>query len=169
MTADDDAVLARLLVGHLADLLTWLDDYPADQVDRSAVASIRESITWVINQAPAEQRAGLASGNPDGTALRTAAGLLVDVMWWLETRPDDEVDEWAAGKIQESTAASVAALSDRQRRRLLEILADLAAAERHDVRRYELRFFPFACGLLDTEPDERAPLVRGWVKPEDRR
>ncbi len=44
MTADDDAGLARLLDRHVADLFIWLDDYPEDEVDRSAVASIRQSV-----------------------------------------------------------------------------------------------------------------------------
>jgi hypothetical protein len=48
MSADGDAALARLLRGLVADLLGWLDDYPDDQVDPHAVASIRRSIDWVI-------------------------------------------------------------------------------------------------------------------------
>ena len=161
MTADDDAALARLLNRHLMDLLTWLDDYPEDQVDRSAVASVRRSIDWVLEQRP-------ASGDPDRVALKTVVGLLVDLVWWLDTCSDEQVDEGAVGNLHESAAAYLLDLSDRQRRRLLETLDDLAATEQHDGRRYELRFFPFAMGLLETEPAEPKPLVRGWVRPEDR-
>jgi hypothetical protein len=161
VTADDDATLARLLNRHLMDLLTWLDDYPEDQVDRSAVASIRRSIDRALEQLP-------ASGDPDGVALKTVVGLLVDLVWWLDTCSDEEVAEGAVGNLQESAAAYLLNLSDRQRRRLLETLDDLAATEQHDGRRYELRFFPFAMGLVDTEPAGPKPLVRGWVTAEDR-
>jgi hypothetical protein len=157
MTADD-AGLARLLDRHVADLFTWLDDYPADQVDRSAVASVRQSVNWVR----------LAAGKPDPAPLKTAVGILVDLVWWLDTCSDREVDEWAVGNLQESTATRVVELSDWQRGRLLETLNDLAAAEQHDGRRYQLRFFGFAMGLVETEPDERGPIARGWVRPEDR-
>jgi hypothetical protein len=157
MTADD-AGLARLLDRHVADLLTWLDDYPEDQVDRRAVASIRQSVN----------RVRPAAGKPDSAALKTAVGILVDLVWWLDTCSDREVDEWAVGNLQESTAACVTELSDWQRGRLLGILNDLAAAEQHDGRRYQLRFFPFAMGLVESEPDEQGPFARGWVRPEDR-
>jgi len=168
VTADDDAALARLLDRHVTDLVTRLGDYPEDQVDSSSVASIRRSIDWVSEQLPAESRGRLTSGNADGAALKTVVGLLVDLVWWLDTCSDEEVDEWAVGNIQESSAAFLLELSDWQRRRLLETLDALATTEQHAGRRYELRFFPFAMGLLDTEPDEQKPLVRGWVRPEDR-
>jgi hypothetical protein len=38
LAVPDDAELAHLLHNHVDDLLTWLDDYPADQVDPTAVA-----------------------------------------------------------------------------------------------------------------------------------
>lgn len=50
----------------------------------------------------------------------------------------------------------------------LEVLDEGAAAEQHDGRRYELRFFPFAMGLVDEEPDAEEPPVREWVHPEAR-
>ncbi len=158
MTADDDVALARLLDRHVADLFTWLDDYPEDEVDRSAVAAIRQSVDGVR----------LAAGKADPATLKTAVGILVDLVWWLDTCSDREVDERAVGNLQESTAACVTELSDRQRGRLLETLNDLAAAEQHDGRRHQLRLFPFAMGLVESEPDERGPFARGWVRPEDR-
>lgn len=168
MGADGDAALARLLHSLVADLLTWLDDYPEDQVDPNAVASIRQSIDWVIGRLPTERRDRLASGDPDPAALRTVTGLFVDLLWWLDTCEDEEVDSHVAVKLQESTAAYVDDLSDEQRRRLLEVLDELAATEQHDGRRYELRFFPFAVGLVDDEPDAEEPPVREWIRPEAR-
>lgn len=168
MTADGDAALAGLLHGLVADLLKWLDDYPDDQVNPNAAASIQQSIDWVIERLPAERRERLASGDPDPAALMTVTGLLVDLLWWLDTCEDDEVDPDVAVKLQESGAAYVDELTDEQRRRLLEVVDGLAAVEQHDGRRYELRFFPFAIGLVDDEPDAEMPPLRVWVRPEDR-
>ncbi|MFU8849396.1 hypothetical protein ACNAW0_00145 [Micromonospora sp. SL1-18] len=168
MSADGDAALARLLHSLVADLLTWLDDYPDDQVDPNAVASIRQSIDWVIDRLPAERRDRLASGDPDPAVLKTVAGLFVDLLWWLDTCGDEEVDSHVAVKLQESSVDYVDGLSDEQRRRLIEVLDELAAAEQHDGRRYELRFFPYAMGLVDEEPDAEEPRVREWVHPEAR-
>jgi hypothetical protein len=168
MSANGDAALARLLHGLITDLRRWLDDYPDDQVDPSAVASIRRSVSWVIERLPADRRDRLASGDPDPAALMTVTGLFVDLLWWLDTCEDNELDSDVAVKLQESAAAYVDELTDEQRRRLLEVLNELAAAEHHDRRRYELRFFPFAVGLVEDEPDAETPPVREWVRPEDR-
>ncbi|MGI5214387.1 hypothetical protein [Plantactinospora sp. CA-290183] len=168
MSADGDAALARLLHSIVADLLTWLDDYPDDQVDSNAVVSIRQSVDWVIAQLPAEQRNQLASGDPDLAALKTLTGLFVDLLWWLDTCEDDEVDSHVAVQLQESSAAYVDELSDEQRRRLVEVLDELAATEQHDGRRYELLFFPFAIGLVADEPWAEPPPFREWIRPEAR-
>lgn len=168
MGADRDAALARLLHSLVADLLTWLDDYPDDQVDPNAVASIRQSIDWMIERLPAERRDRLASGDPDSATLKIVAGFVVDLMWWLDTCEDEEVDSHVAVKLQEGSAAYVDDLSDEQRRRLLEVLDELVATEQHDGRRYELRLFPFAMGIVADEPDTEEPLVREWVRPEAR-
>jgi hypothetical protein len=153
----DDADLARLLHRHVADLFTWLDDYPAGQVDPAAVASVRRSLDRAIEQHP---------GGPG--SLRTAVGLLVDLMWWLDTCGDDEVDPFVAVKLQESAGACLDELSAGHRRRLVEVLDDLAAGERHVGRRYEIRFFAFAWGLVSDEPGDQAPAGRRWIRPEDR-
>ena len=168
MSADGDAALARLLHGLVMDLLTSLDDYPDDEVDPDAVVSIRQSTDWVIGRLPAEQRDRLASGSSDPATLKTAIGLFVDLMWWLDTCEDDEVDPDVAVKLLENSVAYVDGLSDEQRRRLLQIVDELAASEQHDGRRYELRLFPFATGLVDDEPDDEEPRVREWVRPEAR-
>ncbi len=168
MSADGDAALARLLLGLVTDLIKWLDDYPDDQVDPNAVASFQQSIDWVIEQLPAQQRDQLASGRPDSGALMTVTGVLVDLFWWLDTCEDDEVDLDVAVKLLESGAAYVHQLTDEQRRRLLEVLDGLTAMEQHEGRRYELRSFPFSVGLVEDEPDAEMPPVHEWVRPEDR-
>lgn len=101
-------------------------------------------------------------GAPDsGSAVRTAAGLLVDLTSWLDTCPDETVDEWVAANIQESTATCLLKLPAPQRRRLLDTLGDLAATEQHAERRRRLRFFPFGMGLVDTEPADEQPPDHG--------
>ncbi|WP_127504456.1 hypothetical protein [Actinoplanes solisilvae] len=102
----DDAELAHLLhpprglPAHVARRL------PADQVDPTALASIRRSLGWMIGQAAVEQ-----GDRPAST--ETAAGLLVDFMWWLDTCEDVQVDSFVAVKLQEGTGAW---LDDRARR-----------------------------------------------------
>jgi len=48
----DDAELAHLLHHHVDDLLTWLDDYPADQVDPTAVGPSGEASTGSSSSLP---------------------------------------------------------------------------------------------------------------------
>jgi hypothetical protein len=162
----DDTALARVLYGVVEGSLAWLDDYPSDQVDPAGVARFRDGAGWVLGRLPSAQRERLAAGDPDPASLPVVAGLLVDLMWWLDTRDDDEVDPHLAVKLQES--AAVDDLPDGQRQRLLDIVNDLAATEPHDARRFELRFFPFAIGLVDDEPDGDPPAPRDWIHPADR-
>ncbi|MCM4076574.1 hypothetical protein [Paractinoplanes hotanensis] len=157
-----------LLHRHVADPFMWLSDYPEDQVDRNAVASVKQDLGWVNGRLPAGPRGPLLFDAPDEEVLKRVTGLLVDFSWWLETCSDEDVDEWVAGNLQEGTACLIAEMADEQRSRLLEILDELAVAEQHDSRRYEMRFFPFAVGLIETEPDEAKPLHRRWVRPQDR-
>jgi hypothetical protein len=101
--------------------------------------------------------------------LRTATGLLIDLTWWLDTCEDEQVDPFVAVKLQESTGAWLDELTAGQRRRLVEVLGELAASEEHNARRYEIRFFAFALGLVDDEIEDEAPAVREWIRPEPAR
>jgi hypothetical protein len=160
MTDRGDADLALLLHRHVNDLFMWLSDYPEDQVDRSAVASMKRHIGWATGQPPDSRRAPRLADDPGDETLKRVIGLLVDVTWWLDTCSDEDVDEWVAGKLQETTAYLIAGMPDEQRSRLLEVLKELAVTEQHDGRRYEMRSFPFAMGLVETEPDDAKPLHR---------
>ena len=173
--------LLSALNSLVTDLLEWLEHYPADDVDPAAVAAIRHSVVWVVQQLPAEQRHRLktvgavgagqpvsAAGNVDRALLRVVAGLVVDVMWWLDTCSDDEVDPDVAVKLQESAVAAIDGLPHESRNRLLEVVGELATVERHAARRYELLAFPFAVGLAEDEPDLDAPSSREWVHPAAR-
>ncbi|MFD0067265.1 hypothetical protein [Streptomyces sp. NPDC056690] len=76
-------------------------------------------------------------------------GLLVDVMWWLESCGDDEVDPDSAVKMMESVGWVLLQLSSDQSQRLLQVLTDLAESEQEPARREFLESFPFAIGMAE--------------------
>ncbi|MFD3589348.1 hypothetical protein [Streptomyces sp. NPDC058683] len=76
-------------------------------------------------------------------------GLLVDVVWWLESCGDEEVDPDSAVKMMESVGWGLLQLPSEQRRRLVQVLADLAEAEPDPARREFLESFPFAIGMIE--------------------
>ncbi|MEU6425077.1 hypothetical protein ABZ860_04205 [Microbispora sp. NPDC046973] len=81
------------------------------------------------------------------------AGLVVDVVWFLDGCEDDEVDLDSAVQMMESVSGVLQRLPQEQRDRFLKVLRDLAEAETDPGRREFLREFPFACGLVeDHEP-----------------
>ncbi|MGW6544516.1 hypothetical protein ACWGBH_16900 [Streptomyces massasporeus] len=79
------------------------------------------------------------------------AGLLVDVVWWLESCGDEEVDPDSAVKMMESVGGVLLRLPSDQRQQLLRVLADLAEAEQDSARREFLESFPFSIGIEDEE------------------
>jgi hypothetical protein len=81
------------------------------------------------------------------------AGLVVDVVWFLDTCEDDEVDPDSAVKMMESVAWVLGRLPQDQRDRMLQVLSDLAQAEENPGRREFLEEFPVALGLID-EPED---------------
>ncbi|MFC6567160.1 hypothetical protein [Actinoplanes utahensis] len=139
-----------------------MSDYPEDQADRNAVASVERDIGWVTGQVPGSQHAPRPAASSGDETLKRVIGLLVDSTWWLDTCSDEDVDEWVAGNLQENTAYFLAGMPDEQRSRFLEVIEELAVTERHEGRRYEMRFFPFAMGLVETEPIEAKPLRPGY-------
>lgn len=169
MSTDGDAVLAGLLQNVVADSLAWLGEYPEDRVDSEALTAIRQSLDWLSQQLQARHWDRLESGVMDATALKVAAELFVDLSWWLDTCPDEEVEQDVAVSVLENGATFTYELSDDQRRRLVEVLDELAAAERHEGRRHAICLLPFAIGLVDgEEPECEMPMAREWVRPEDR-
>lgn len=86
------------------------------------------------------------------------AGLIVDIVWWLDSCGDEEVDPGSAVKMMESVAWVVGNLPDGQRERLIEVLEELAEAEEDPARTKQLRSFPFACGLIEDDPDADDPV-----------
>jgi hypothetical protein len=81
------------------------------------------------------------------------AGLVVDVVWFLDSCGDDEVDPDSVVKMMESVGGELLRLLLDQRDRLLQVLIDLAEAEPDPARREFLESFPFACGLVEEEKD----------------
>ncbi|CAL9528351.1 hypothetical protein [Streptomyces griseomycini] len=84
--------------------------------------------------------------DPLVTAL---AGLVVDVVRFLDDCDDDEVDPDSAVKMTESVSWVLLQLPPDQRERLLRVLADMAGAEPDPGRREFLESFPFTCGLVE--------------------
>jgi hypothetical protein len=81
------------------------------------------------------------------------AGLVVDVVWFLDSCEDDEVDADSAVKMMESVSWVLQRLPQDPRARFLKVLADLADAEQDPGRREFLEAFPSASGLVDGEED----------------
>lgn len=79
------------------------------------------------------------------------AGVVVDVMWFLDTCGDDEVDPDSAVKMMESVGWVLQNLPSQQRDRFLQVLADLARAESDPGRKQYLESFPFASGLVEDQ------------------
>ncbi|CAL9301692.1 hypothetical protein SUDANB66_03402 [Streptomyces sp. SudanB66_2053] len=77
------------------------------------------------------------------------ASLLVDVMWWLESCGDEEVDPDSAVKMMEGVGWVLLQLPSDQRQRLVRVLADLAEAEQEPARREFLESFPSAIGMVE--------------------
>lgn len=149
---DDDRLLARRILRLVADLLDWLADRQGEDAAPDAIAAMRQHVDRVISGYPAAQRARLLAGPPRSAALPTVVGILVDLVWWLDTCDDDVVDPDLAVKMLESVGAELDTLSPGHRDRLIEVLAGLAESEEDDGRRYQLFFFPFGMGLVDHAP-----------------
>ncbi|WP_235034500.1 hypothetical protein [Streptomyces sp. SLBN-115] len=81
-------------------------------------------------------------------------GMLVDVVWWLESCGDEEVDPDSAVKIMESVGGELLRLPSGQRERLVQVLAALAEAEQDPARRDFLKGFPFAIGMVEDEDED---------------
>lgn len=77
------------------------------------------------------------------------AGLVVDVVRFLDSCEDDEVDPDSAVKTMESVSWVLGQLPQDQRERFPTVLADLAEAEQDPGRREFLESFPFASGLVE--------------------
>lgn len=78
-------------------------------------------------------------------------GLLADVVWWLESSGDEDVDPDSAVKMMEGVGWVPQQLPADQRTRLLRALADLAEAEQNPARREFPESFPFAIGMTEEQ------------------
>jgi hypothetical protein len=138
-------VILRLV----ADVFDWLAVARGDQAAPDSVAAIRRNVDLAIAQRPAGQRPGLLTPASRAAVLPTVIGVLVEVVWWLDTCDDDVVDPDLAVKILEGVAAGLLGLPDAHRARLLEVLTRLADADGDDDRRERLSVFPYAMGLVE--------------------
>ncbi|MFF7736306.1 hypothetical protein [Streptomyces sp. NPDC007984] len=90
----------------------------------------------------------MTDSNPLVPAL---ANLLVDVVWWLESCGDEEVDPDSAVKMMESVGGVLLRLPSDQRQQLLRVLGELAEAEQDPARREFLESFPLSIGMVEDE------------------
>ncbi|SDT83384.1 hypothetical protein SAMN05216371_8207 [Streptomyces sp. TLI_053] len=86
--------------------------------------------------------------DPDPLVL-VLAGLVVDVVQFLDSCEDGEVDPDCAVKMMESVSWVLTRLPRDQRDRFLAVLADLVEAEQDPGRREFLERFPIASGLVE--------------------
>lgn len=87
--------------------------------------------------------------NESDPLVTALAGLVVDIVWWLDSCDDEEVDPDSAVKMMENVAFAVKNVPPDQQQRLIQVLGELADAETDPDRQEQLRLFPFACGLVD--------------------
>jgi hypothetical protein len=166
---DADTALLGALNNLVVDLVDWLGHYSDDEVGPAALATITGAVDWVVQRLPSEHRrrleemahtdprqSTLVAKEGDPELLRVIIGLLVDVLWWLDSC-DDEVDLNIAVKQLENAGAVLCDLPDHLGRRLVDIVGELAATEQHPGRRDQFRFFPYATGLVEEEPDDDLP------------
>jgi hypothetical protein len=88
---------------------------------------------------------------PRDPLVPALTGLLVDVVWWLESCGDEEVDPDSAVKMMENVGWALTQLPPAQRQRLLQVLSDLTEAEQDPARRQFLESFPFAMGMTEAK------------------
>lgn len=86
---------------------------------------------------------------PRDPLVPALTGLLVDVVWWLESCGDEEVDPDSAVKMMENVGWALVQLPPAQRQRLLQVLTDLTEAEQDPARRQFLESFPVAIGMSE--------------------
>lgn len=100
--------------------------------------------------------------------LRVLTGLVVDLLWWLDTCDDEEIHPDSAVKMMESVVSALNGLTSDQQDRLLAVLNEMATTEEHPGRRHQLITFAFACGLTEEEPPEANDEPAPWVHPDAR-
>ncbi|MFJ3877002.1 hypothetical protein ACIPW5_06040 [Streptomyces sp. NPDC090077] len=76
---------------------------------------------------------------------------LADVLWFVDGTEDDRMDQDDAVKVMEGVAHVVSTLPSDQRRELVELVGEMAAAEGDPARRAFLEAFPEGFGLIGDE------------------
>ncbi|MFG2342005.1 hypothetical protein [Streptomyces yangpuensis] len=80
------------------------------------------------------------------------AEALVDVLWFIDSSEDEQMDQDDAVKVMEGVAHVVTTLSSDQRQELIELVGEMADAEGSPARREFLEAFPEGFGLIDDAP-----------------
>ncbi|WP_433615432.1 hypothetical protein ACQP2P_11565 [Dactylosporangium sp. CA-139114] len=95
-------------------------------------------------------------------------GLVVDLLWWLDSCNDDEIDPDTAVKMMESVSWVLHNLPSEQRQRFMKVLDEMAAEKEHAGRRQQLLTFAYQSGLVDDEPAAADGEPTPWVHPAAR-
>ncbi|MFE9045864.1 hypothetical protein ACFYOG_33820 [Streptomyces sp. NPDC007818] len=77
------------------------------------------------------------------------AEALVDVLWFIDSSEDEQMDQDDAVKVMEGVAHVASTLPSDQRQELIELFGEMAAAEDNPARRCFLEDFPGDFGLID--------------------
>ncbi|MFF8813085.1 hypothetical protein [Streptomyces pactum] len=80
---------------------------------------------------------------------RALAEALVDVLWFIEGSEDEQMDPDDAVKVLEGVGHVVGTLPEDQRQELLELVAEMTAAETDPSRRAFLEEFSEGFGLTE--------------------
>ncbi|MER7727995.1 hypothetical protein [Streptomyces sp. NPDC096323] len=88
------------------------------------------------------------------------AEALVDVLWFIDSSEDEQMDPDDAVKLLEGVAHVVSKLSIHQRTELSDLLATMAEAENDPARRKFLEEIPEDFGLLEPANGPVGPLLK---------
>ncbi|MFC8510436.1 hypothetical protein ACFU3J_17430 [Streptomyces sp. NPDC057411] len=80
---------------------------------------------------------------------RVLVEALVDVLWFIDSSEDEQMDQDEAVRVIEGVAHMVSTLPSDQRQELIALLGEMAAAETNPARRGFLEDFPQGFGLID--------------------
>ncbi|MFJ7265028.1 hypothetical protein ACIQV2_33305 [Streptomyces globosus] len=78
---------------------------------------------------------------------RGLAEALIEVLWFIDGCEDEQMDQDDAVKVMEGAAHMLGALPSGQRQELIDLVGEMADAERDPARREFLEAFPESFGF----------------------
>ncbi|WOX20305.1 hypothetical protein [Streptomyces solicathayae] len=154
MSADDVAVANEelpLAAGHLMLAQPWpgrLCPGALVHISWRLTDSDAGGVWWDGQTVPLIRSEVLVTSSFPSLA-RALAEALVDVLWFIDGSEDEQMDQDDAVKVMEGVAHAVSTLHSDQRKELIELVSEMAAAESNLARRQFLEEFPEDFGLID--------------------